>query len=195
MHRTRCPIDPLRLSHAPRMVLPGEGETTAPRGRSMSRVLVIAACGLALTACSSGSDFFKIEPQTVTLQFESEPQGAEVKTSGGQTCRTPCALALPATELTATFALKGYKPLTIPVKVHQAEFPGDDPTPRFNPSPVYAELESAAPPPKKKPAPAPARKPAAPKPPAGASAAPTQRAPAQAPGAASPWPPAPAPAR
>ena len=31
-----------------------------------------------------------------TVRFESEPPGAEAKTSNGQTCRTPCALALPA---------------------------------------------------------------------------------------------------
>ena len=44
------------------------------------------------------------------MRFESEPQGAEVKTSG-QTCRTPCELTVQvAPEMSATFALNGYQP-------------------------------------------------------------------------------------
>jgi hypothetical protein len=154
----------------------------------MYRAGFVAICGLTLVACSSGSEIFKTEPQTLTLQFESEPQGAEVKTSGGQTCRTPCALAIPATELAATFTLKGYKPQTIPVKVVPPDFTSDDKNPRFDPSPVYAELEPAVPP--KKPAP---KKPAAPRrPPATVAPAPDQAAPPPPPpAAASPWPTAP----
>jgi hypothetical protein len=156
----------------------------------MRRVAFVGVCGLALVACSTGSDVFKTEPQTLTLQFESEPQGAEVKTSGGQTCRTPCALAVPATELTASFALKGYKPQTIPVKVIPPDFTMDDKSPRFNPSPVYAELEAAGPPPKKpaakKPA-APRRPPATVAPQAGQAAPPPPSSPPPA-AASSPWP-------
>jgi hypothetical protein len=156
------------------------------------RSVAIIASGLALAACSSGSDLFKTEPQTLTLQFESEPQGAEVKTSGGQTCRTPCALAVPAAELTASFTLKGYQPQTIPVKLVPADFTMDDKSPRFLPSPVYAELQAAAPPPRK---PAP-KKPAAPRRPA-ATPAPDAGAPPPPPppAAGSPWPAPPAPAR
>ncbi len=157
--------------------------------RVMRRVLLIAS-GLALTACSSGSDIFKTEPQTLTLQFESEPQGAEVKTSGGQTCRTPCALAVPAAELTASFTLKGFKPQTIPVKLVPADFTMDDKSPRFLPSPVIAELEPAGPPPKK---PAPPKKPGPKKPataaaPAGQGAGAAPPPPPPPPAAASPWP-------
>ena len=48
-----------------------------------------------------------------TVRFEFEPPGAEAKTSNGQTCRTPCALALPtATPLTVTFTLNGYQTAT-----------------------------------------------------------------------------------
>lgn len=160
----------------------------------MRRVLVIAACSSMLAACSSGGDWFKSAPQTLTLQFESEPQGAEVKTSGGQTCRTPCALAVPATEMTASFNLKGYKPATVPVAVMQPEFPQEDPNPKFSPNPVYAELESMGPPKK----PAPVKKPAVavkkkPAPAANPDAAAQQQpaaapAPAPAPAGASPWP-------
>jgi len=154
----------------------------------MRRVAFVAVCGLTLVACTSGSDIFKTEPQTLTLQFESEPQGAEVKTSGGQTCRTPCALAIPASELAATFTLKGYKPQTIPVKVIPPDITMDDKSPRFNPSPVYAELEATGP--VKKPAP---KKPAAPRRPP-ATVAPQASQPASPPpaaGASSPWPSAP----
>jgi hypothetical protein len=160
----------------------------------MRRVAFIAMCGLTLVACSSSSEIFKTEPQTLTLQFESEPQGAEVKTSGGQTCRTPCALAVPATEMTASFALKGYKPQTIPVKVIAPDFAMDIKEPRFDPSPVYAELEAAGPPPRK---PSPKKPVAARRPPATVAPAPAQAAPpppaaaAPAAPAATPWPAAP----
>lgn len=94
----------------------------------------------------------KTATPTVPLQFESEPAGAEVKTSAGQTCKTPCALAVPAADFMATFALSGYEPQTVAVKV----IPPDDqrgegetataaPQPRFDPSPVYAELTKTPP--------------------------------------------------
>ena len=56
-------------------------------------------------------DALKPAPAMDTVRFESEPPGAEAKTSNGQTCRTPCALALPANApLTVTFTLNGYQP-------------------------------------------------------------------------------------
>ena len=157
----------------------------------MRTVLTIVACGLAVAGCASGSDALKSATPTLTLQFESEPAGAEVKTSNNQTCRTPCALAVPATDLMATFSLNGYKPQTVPVKLMPPDDPRGDgeigqaaPPPRFHPSPVYAELEKAVPARKQPPRrPAPARAPAA------APAA--QQPAAPAPSAASPWPPAP----
>jgi hypothetical protein len=91
---------------------------------------------------------------TVPLQFESEPAGAEVRTSGGQTCKTPCALAVPAADMQVTYNLNGYQPQTVPVKLVPPE-PGDfGSPPRFDPSPVSAELVKArrGPAPKKSPA-------------------------------------------
>ena len=81
----------------------------------MRRVLAILACGFTVAGCASGSDALKSATPTTTLQFESEPAGAEVKTSTGQTCKTPCALAVPAADLMASYTLKGYKPQTVPV--------------------------------------------------------------------------------
>jgi hypothetical protein len=176
----------------------------------MYRVIAILSGGLALAACSSTPDWMSLDalkpaPSMDTVRFESEPPGAEVKTSNGQTCRTPCALALPVNAATAvTFALNGYQPATEnvePVTVGSG-------LPELRPNPVQVELTPAAPPPKsvkpakpekkpvaKKPAAKPvAKRPAAKKQPATSSstAAPMTAAPAQ---QQAPWPGAPQPAR
>lgn len=175
----------------------------------MYRVIAIVVGALALAACSSTSDWMSLDglkpgPVMDTVRFESEPPGADAKTSNGQTCKTPCALALPAEgPLTVTFTLNGYLPETDQLEVINT--PGSPP--QLRPNPVLAELSPAPPPPKpvkkkpvrkrttkpvaKKPA---AAKPAAAKPAAAApAAAPAAAAPA--PAAASPWPAAPPPAQ
>jgi len=169
----------------------------------MYRVIAIVGGALALAACSSNSEFLNLDalkpgPVMDTVRFESEPPGAEAKTSNGQTCRTPCALALPAdAPLTVTFTLDGYQPESDQLEViNTAGSP-----PQLRPNPVLAELTPAPPPPKpvkkkpvrrkpvaKKPAP---KKPVAAKPAAAAPArAPAAAAPAP---AGSPWPSAPPP--
>lgn len=165
----------------------------------MRGVLAILACGFMVAGCASGSDALKSATPTTTLQFESEPAGAEVKTSTGQTCKTPCALAVPATDLMATYALKGYKPATVPVKLvpppdtrSDSEGSTAPALPTFTPSPVYAELEKAGPAPRQAP-----RRPARPATTSSGEAAPAPAAQARQPAAApppasnSPWPPAP----
>lgn len=153
----------------------------------MYRVVVIVASGLVLAACSSTDlpswmkvdmDAFKASPPMDTVRFESEPSGAEARTSTGQTCRTPCALAVPASgNMSVTFTLNGYRPET-----ETLELITNDGTPNLRPNPVLVELTPAPPkltpaPPKKKPAPKPAPRAAAPAADPGAAA----------PGAA-PWP-------
>jgi len=107
----------------------------------------------------------------------------------------------------ASYALKGFKPQTVPVKlVPPADPRGDSESgigpglPTFSPSPVYAELEKAGPERKQAPPPRkPKAKPVASMPPADGTPAPAaQSAPARqpastapAPTAASPWPPSP----
>ena len=59
--------------------------------------------------------FGKSPPAATTMQFESEPAGAEARTSLGQVCRTPCTQAVSASEFTVSFALPGYQPQTVPV--------------------------------------------------------------------------------
>jgi len=87
-------------------------------------------------------DFFKSEPSTETLRIESEPPGADARTAQGQNCRTPCELVVPAGGDTAiSFALNGYQPLTIPVRIEQPGGTGSGIEPRLQPNPVYAELQ------------------------------------------------------
>src|ERR1700675_3617027 len=88
---------------------------------STSRIIAAVACGLALAACSMSMpsfDFFKSGPSTEVLRIESEPPGADARTSQGQTCRTPCELTVPTdSELAVTVQMTGYQPQTLPVRV------------------------------------------------------------------------------
>jgi hypothetical protein len=131
-----------------------------------------------------------------TVRFESEPPGAEVKTASGQTCRTPCALAIQQPEsgakVSVTYTLNGYQSAVTELELVSQ----GDGTSKLQPNPALIEL-TAAPPPAKKPARKPAAKPKpkpAPKPAAAAPApapAPAPAAPAPAPQqqqAPSPWP-------
>jgi hypothetical protein len=121
----------------------------------MSRVVAVTACGLALAACSMSMpslDFFKSAPPTEVLRVESEPPGADARTSQGQSCRTPCELTVPAAgDMSVSFALNGYEPQTILVRVDAPPASsGDAGPPRLQPNPVYAELQPVRPPAKKK---------------------------------------------
>ena len=138
----------------------------------MRRVFAIAVTGISLAGCSSFSmDSFKPTPPPVQVQLESTPPGADATTSLGPGCKTPCSVAVPAPDagFTVTFALPRFQPVTIPVQVIRN--PGDFTTEAsvvIEPSPVFAVLKPAGPPPKvrkpmrpKKPKPAPAAAPAA----------------------------------
>jgi hypothetical protein len=129
----------------------------------MSRVIAVAACGLTLAACStslSSLNLLKSSAATTPLRIESEPPGAEAKTSLGQGCRTPCELVVPASEeFAVTLALAGFQPQSVTVRPEEPDMTRDSqvtaPPPRLAPNPVYVELQVA-------PA-APPTKPAAPK--------------------------------
>ena len=87
-------------------------------------------------------DALKPAPIMDTVRFESEPPGAEAKTSTGQTCRTPCALALPVNSpLTVTFTLNGYQPESESIEPISAT---GSPT-QLRPNPVLVELTPAPP--------------------------------------------------
>ena len=120
----------------------------------MSRVIAVTACGFMLAACSAtmpslSLDFMKPAPQAETLALESEPPGAEAKTSLGESCRTPCKLSVqPGSEFSVTLTLSGYQPQTVSVR---PEADGAVAVPRLAPNPVHVDLQAVAPP--KKPVP------------------------------------------
>ena len=133
----------------------------------MRRVIALAFAGISLAGCSSFSlDSFKPTPPPVQVQLESAPPGADATTSLGPGCKTPCSVSVPAPDagFAVTFALPKFLPVTVPVQVIRN--PGDFTTPAtttIEPSPVFAELKPAGPPPK-------VRKPMRPKKPKAAAA-------------------------
>ncbi len=160
----------------------------------------MAVAGLSLAGCSSFSlDAFKSAPPPVQVQLESNPPGADAKTSLGPGCKTPCSVSVvpPDAGFSVTYTLDKHQPATVPVQVIRN--PGDLSTPAtttIDPSPVFAELQRIGPPPKPvrhKP-----KKPKAPKAAAPAAAAPAPAAPASpfpAPPPAAPPPPPATPSR
>ena len=126
------------------------------------RVGVIAGAAL-LAGCSTawmpswnlgsiGSTF--TGGANVSLTIESDPPGAEARTSVGPACRTPCMIPVPADrEFTVTYTLNGYLPRTVPVVPRQpdptrvdVEAGGAAPAVDLAPNPVYAQLDPAPPP-------------------------------------------------
>jgi hypothetical protein len=106
------------------------------------RFLAVIGSAAALAACSSDMAGFKSGPFLDTVNLESEPPGAEAKASNGQTCRTPCSLALPVdASASITFTLNGYQPET--EKLEAITSTGEPP--RLRPNPVVVELSPGAP--------------------------------------------------
>ena len=99
----------------------------------MSRVIAVVACGFSLAACSTSLPSLSLlKPSPETLRIESEPPGADAKTSLGQSCRTPCELAVQGGgEFAVTLALHGYQAQTVMVQPDAAE------PARVTPNPIY----------------------------------------------------------
>jgi hypothetical protein len=132
---------------------------------SKARALVFSGFALLLCACSgwprgAGFGLFgstPATPATASIDLDSDPQGAEAKTSLGASCQTPCALEVPTSgAFSVTFTREGYTAQTVPVQVQPGQ---EKATVKFAPNPVFAQL-GPAPGAKKKPA-KPAPKPAA----------------------------------
>ena len=120
------------------------------------------------------AELLKSAPAATTMQFESEPAGAEARTSLGQACRTPCTLAVTASEFTVSFSLPGYQPQTVPVRVvASADGRSGGPAPRAEPGFRRIAAGGRRPPVARKPAPAKKKPRPAPRP------APTAMAPEQ----------------
>jgi hypothetical protein len=97
-----------------------------------------------------------LSPQT--LQFQSEPTGADVRTVQGQMCQTPCSLVLPVESQSVTFAKNGFLSQTVQINLDQPppehSFFSKRPQPTLKPNPVRVVLQTA-PPPRDQPAPPP----------------------------------------
>lgn len=154
----------------------------------MRRVIVITAAGLSLAGCTSFSlDAFRPTPPTVQVQLELAPPGADARTSLGPGCKTPCSVAVtpPETGFSVSYTLNK---LPVTVQVQVIRNPGDFSTPAsttLEPSPVFAELRPAGPPPKP---PRRVMRPKRPKPPKGAAAPPPAGSPFPEPAQAPPPP-------
>lgn len=136
----------------------------------MRRVIAVAIAGASLSGCSSFSmDLFKSTPPSMHVQLESNPPGADAKTTLGPGCKTPCSVTVPAPDggFSVTYTLDKYQPATVPVQVVRNA--GDFTTPASattDPNPVFAELQPIVPPKAHKPI-----RPKKPKPKPGAAAA------------------------
>jgi hypothetical protein len=103
----------------------------------------LAGCGVSNWLPSWDLKFPSAPPPASNVQVESEPAGAEAKSSTGPSCRTPCALTIAsANPFTVTFTLAGYESQTVPVAPRPAGDPRDaGEALKFDPDPVYAQLE------------------------------------------------------
>src|ERR1700748_664422 len=117
----------------------------------MRRGMGIAVAGASLGGCSSMpsfssmGDYFKSTPPAIQVQLESQPSGADAKTSLGPARKTPCSVSLPApdTGFTVTYLLPRFEPATVQVNVIR----NPDGPAITDPNPVFAELRPAGPPP------------------------------------------------
>src|SRR5580658_9162430 len=134
--------------------------------RVMSRVgLIVAAAavaGVSLAGCSGMPDWMTPsmpdwmssksgDPQAQALRFESDPPGAEARTMQGQTCFTPCAIAVPGQSQAITISKPGFVPQTIQVTAGEPpdhSFWESAPPPSLVPNPVQVVLQAVPPPPK-----------------------------------------------
>ena len=133
----------------------------------MTSLVRVCAIGSALLAagCSSWTpslDFLSsslTSGANVSLTIESDPPGADARTSLGPACRTPCMIPVPADRaFTVSYSLNGYLPQAIQVGPRSGadavvdvaggttENYGSQQQPEVTPNPVYAQLQPAPPP-------------------------------------------------
>jgi hypothetical protein len=125
-------------------------------------VVAAVAAGFALAGCSAMPDWMTPDwmsssksdtPQLVSLQFQSQPPEAEVRTEQGQTCLTPCALSVPAQTQSATINKIGFVPQTVQITAGEPpehSFWESTPPPTLVPNPVQVVLQAVPPPPKRR---------------------------------------------
>jgi hypothetical protein len=99
--------------------------------------------GILLTGCSSLLSSNFSSEQLQALNFESDPPGAEIRTTQGQTCITPCELTVPSHEQPVTITKNDYVPQTVQVTMgSQPDHPfWQNPPPTLNPVRVVLQPE------------------------------------------------------
>ena len=74
--------------------------------KTIANAALVAAASLALGGCAT-----VINGTSQDVKFQSDPGGAQVKLTGGQSCTTPCEVSLKRRhDLRADFSKSGYKP-------------------------------------------------------------------------------------
>jgi hypothetical protein len=115
----------------------------------MSRVGLTAAvavvAGVALTGCSSALSSSSSSEQLQALNFESEPPGAVIRTTEGQTCVTPCELKVPSHEQPVSVSKDDYVAQTVQVAMGPQPDHSfwENPPPTLVPNPVRVVLQPA----------------------------------------------------
>jgi hypothetical protein len=129
---------------------------------ALVRVFAVASALLA-AGCSSWTPSWVPSSLTsgpnVSLTIESDPPGADARTSLGPACRTPCMIPVPADRsFTVSYTLNGYLPQAIQVTPRtvtdnvvdmaggSADTFGTTMQVEVTPNPVYAQLQPAPPP-------------------------------------------------
>ena len=138
-------------------------------GCKVDMIPLVRACAIASAllagGCSSWTPSWDFLPSgltsgpNVSLTIESDPPGADARTSLGPACRTPCMIPVPADRsFTVSYSLNGYVPQAIQVTPRTGadvavDVAGGDPntyggppTAEVTPNPVYAQLQPAQPP-------------------------------------------------
>jgi PEGA domain len=82
----------------------------------MRRVGLVLCC-VALPACSAIPGRSRATDPVNRFSLKSNPPGAEARISSGASCRTPCTLPVKVSDYNVTFALVGYAPRFIPIRV------------------------------------------------------------------------------
>jgi hypothetical protein len=131
--------------------------------RSRPRIAIALAgllAGLGVASCASTStttapasespsyfDRFKGKPTTTLMLIESNPAGAQAKTSFGKACTTPCTMLIgESSDFTVTFTLAGYVSQTLPVHARMDSGGWTTaPSPVFDPPKLFPTLEKEAP--------------------------------------------------
>ena len=115
--------------------------------RVVLSVVVAAVAGVSLTGCSSALSSNSSSEQLQALKFESDPPGAEIRTSKGQTCATPCELSVPSREQLVTITKNDYLPQTVQITLGPQPDHSfwENPPPTLAPNPVHVVLHPVKP--------------------------------------------------